>query len=150
MFRFVACCFVSFMVLAKFAYAEESKTSGAASLENGSYVLRILVPKMAEGKRDITLPAVVGVAKGKLQIKSQGLMGNKFILNGILQDGSIKVGMTDIERQDIISFHFIGNVASQTSADGKLYCFVNDKPGFDGRWVLTKKTKEDQETGKEE
>ncbi len=77
-------------------------------------------------------------------------MGNKVILNGILQDGNIKVGMTSIERQDIISFHFIGKVASPTSADGKLYCFMNDKPGFEGRWVLTKKPRESQETGKEE
>ena len=145
MSRFIAGCFVGVMALCMAAYAQEAKNSDIASLKTGKYELRLVMPQMAEGKRDIALPAEVEITEDRLLIKTQGMMGNKVVLNGVLREGDIKVGVTGIERENIISFHYIGKVATETSAKGKLYGFINGKARLKGNWVLTQKNEERQQ-----
>ncbi len=143
--RLIANCFVGLMAVCLVAYAQAAKKPNPQSLENGKYDFKLHVPEMAEGKKDLTLPAELEIAKEKLLIKTQGMMGNKIALNGILQKGDLKVGMTATERENIISFHYIGKVVTATEAKGKLYCFINGKAAFEGDWVLTKNNGEDRE-----
>lgn len=73
-------------------------------------------------------------------------MGNKISLSGILKNGNMKFGMTDTERENIISFHYIGKVDTKKKAHGKIFCFVNGKAAFSGDWILTKKKDESGKT----
>lgn len=111
----------------------------AAELASGSYELRLVTPQMAKGKQDIALPAEVEVTKQEVVIKTQGMTGNKITLRGLMNAGSIKVGVTEVEKSSILSFHYIGKVQTPQQAQGKFHCFIDGKAVFAGEWVLTKK-----------
>ena len=75
------------------------------------------------------------------------MMGNKVTLRGIARDGTIKAGMTDVEKSSIISFHYIGKVETEQQAQGKFHCFIDGKAAFAGEWVLSKKETPKKATG---
>jgi hypothetical protein len=124
--------------------AASAQDVGDVVLESGKYDFRLIIPQMAKGKDDITLPAELELTTKGLVIKTHGMMGNKVTLKGILQRGNLKVGITDTERDNIISFHFIGKVNTKRNAQGKVYGFIDGKVAFDGDWILTKNEESDK------
>ncbi len=118
---------------------EVSKTASTPVLANGKYDLRLLVPDMAKGKEDVTLPAVIKLDKETLTLEIRGMLGNKMTLKGFVRNGKIKFGMTEAERDDMISYHYVGKVENDKKAQGKLICIMNGEVGFDGTWILSKK-----------
>ena len=60
----------------------------------------------------------------------------KMRAEGIVRGKSIKFGFTDFERENILSFHFIGTVKSSTEADGTFVIFQNGKIATKGKWAL--------------
>ena len=118
---------------------QDEKESKGKTLESGQYDLRLITPKMAKGRKDVTLPARVEKVKKEFIIHTQGMTGNKITLRGIEDKGKIKVGMTSVERGTLISFHYVGKVETSAKASGAFHCFGDGKAVFSGTWVLTKK-----------
>lgn len=143
---FIGCFVVGLLMVGVGALAQDARESNTVILENGKYNFRLIIKEMAKGKDDITLPAEFELKKEDLLIKTQGMMGNKITLSGILKNGNMKFGMTDTERENIISFHYIGKVDTKKKAHGKIFCFVDGKAAFGGDWILTKKKDESGKT----
>lgn len=109
-----------------------------ASLEAGKYDLTLLAPMMSAKNKAITVPAEVKYAKDVLEIHTQGVLGNKVTLAGAITNGTVKVGMTAIEKKSILSFHYIGKLDADGGAQGKFHTFIDGKPAFSGDWTLKK------------
>ena len=139
MFKMVGCAAMCSLALGLVVLVQAATAGEALDLQNGKYELRLLNPQMAEGKKDITLPAKIELKNGEIVIQTQGMMGNEITLRGMASDGRIKAGMTDVERSSIISFHYIGKVQTKQQAKGEFHCFIDGKAAFAGEWVLSKK-----------
>ena len=126
-------------VLGSVGLAQDAAAGEALDLQNGKYELRLLTPQMPEGNKDIALPAEVELKNDEIVIQTQGMLGNKVTLRGMASDGTIKAGMTEVEKSSIISFHYIGKVQTKQHAQGKFHCFIDGKAGFAGEWILSKK-----------
>ena len=137
--RLVGCFVISLTMASVCAWAQNDKKPDTAVLENGHYDMSLTVKGMVRGKDDVTLPAHVNVEKGKINIKTHGMLGNKFTLSGLVENGDVKVGMTDTEKGNILSFHYVGKIDSETKAHGTLFCFADGVAVFSGQWTLTKK-----------
>ncbi len=116
--------------------AEEPNDGKAAVLESGKYDLRLLVPKMAKDKQDVTFPAEVAIGGDSLLIKTKGMTGNPITLTGTQEKGAIKIGLTADENGKKLTFEYAGQVTSSTSAEGKFRLLVDGKELFDGTWSL--------------
>ena len=139
MLKMVGCAATCSLALGFVVLAQEAAAGEALELWNGKYELRLLTPQMAAGKKDITLPAEVELKNDEIVIQTQGMTGNKVTLRGMASDGTIKAGVTDMEKSSIISFHYIGKVQTKQQAQGKFHCFIDGKVAFAGEWVLSKK-----------
>ena len=51
------------------------------------------------------------------------------------EDGKLRFGMTTLERNRIVSMHYIGTVSGD-SANGTLNAFGDANAAFEGRWKL--------------
>lgn len=134
-FPIISLSFLSLVTLCGLISVAEETAEKA--LQSGKYNLRLIVPAMAEGKRDVTLPATVTIKDEEVLIETQGMMGNSIKLSGYIRKGITKFGLTETERESIISMHFIGTVVSETLAKGRLTFFGDDAKLFDGKWELT-------------
>ena len=125
-------------LLAGLASSQDQKGPEGKILDSGNYDLRLMTPKMAKGKKDVSLPAKVERVKKEFIIHLQGMAGNKITLRGIEDKGKIKVGMTAVERGTLISFHYVGKVETSAKASGVFHCFGDGETLFSGTWVLAK------------
>ena len=129
--HFISLIFLLFTV----SVFAEPKTS----LSNGEYELILQVKEMPKDKKEVTLPAKLEIDQTNITIKTQGMMGNKIILKGTIEKSEIKFGMTSMERENIISFHYVGQIETLAKAKGDIFCFINGKQAFTGKWSLNPK-----------
>ena len=137
MFKVIGLSAVCTLAFGLLSLAQVTAADDGFELKSGKYELRLLTPQMAEGKKDIILPAEIELKNGDIVIHTQGILGNKVTLRGTCEEGTIKAGMTAVEKSSILSFHYIGKVQSPQQAKGKFHCFVDGKAAFAGDWVLT-------------
>ncbi|MEM8671228.1 MAG: hypothetical protein AAGG48_27145 [Planctomycetota bacterium] len=60
--------------------------------------------------------------------------GTKFY-GQIKSDEVIRIGLTSLQGDRLVSFHLIGK-PTKNGARGKVYCLSSDGPKFEGRWEL--------------
>ena len=114
------------------------------SLKVGMYDLKLLTPDMPARNKEITVPAEVRVENDVLEVHTQGMLGNKITLKGAMSDGKVKMGMTAIEKNSILSFHYLGTVDEKGTAKGKFFAFIDGKQAFAGEWTLSSRKDERQ------
>lgn len=126
------CCLTVLVLL----LANETAGSGL-SLQPGNYELRTIVPAMAEDKQDTRLRASVKVAGTKLVIDTEAMVGNEIAITGAIRDGEIDASFTGEEEGQQMTIRLRGKVTRPTSAHGTLSFLIDNKPAFDGKWLLT-------------
>ncbi len=141
MLKMVGCAAICILALCVVGLGQVAAAEATVEMQNGKYELRLLTSQMAKGKKDIALPAEVEVKDDQIVIQTQGMLGNKVTLKGMVSEGTIKVGVTELERSSILSFHYLGTIESRKEAKGTFHCFIDGKAAFAGEWVLTKKEK---------
>ena len=130
-----------FLVACLFFYAFAAHAQDAAAqrqaLADGKYDFTLITPDMPERNREITVPAEIKKAKTGFEVHTQGMLGNKVTLKGAMNDGTIKMGTTAIEKNSILSFHYIGKV-DKGIGKGEFFTFIDGKKAFAGKWTLSK------------
>jgi len=102
------------------------------SLKAGDYTLEMNIKAMGDrGKQ--SKPAKVTVETGKITVKVEGIGSD--MQGAVGTDGKLRLGVTTIERNRIVSVHYIGGISGDR-ASGKVYFFSNGEPVFDGTWEL--------------
>ena len=102
------------------------------SLRAGDYTLEMNIKAMGDrGKQ--SKPAKVTVETGKITVKVEGIGSD--MQGAVGTDGKLRLGVTTIERNRIVSVHYIGGISGDR-ASGKVYFFSNGEPVFDGTWEL--------------
>ncbi|MBI1247250.1 hypothetical protein GC197_05320 [bacterium] len=138
MFKLVPLAALIVLSSAAIGQAQVVNLQKVPQLEPGRYDLKLITPVMPKKNREITLPAQVTTIDDEVVVYTQGMSGNKIVLKGSMLKGEMKVGMTAIEKGEIISFHYVGVVKSDQLAEGEFYVFVDGKLGFSGEWSLKK------------
>lgn len=73
------------------------------------------------------------IKAGSITVRIEGIASE--MSGAVGKDGILRLGTTTIERNRIVSVHYIGNIAGDT-ASGNVYFFGDGKPAFDGTWEL--------------
>jgi len=104
-------------------------------LQAGDYTLKMNIKAMGDrGKQ--SKPAKVMIKAGSITVKVEGIASE--MRGAVGKDGKLRLGATTIERNRIVSVHYIGKIAGDT-ASGNVYFFGDGKPAFDGTWELSLK-----------
>jgi hypothetical protein len=121
-------------------FLQRAASAEGARLEPGHYELTILTPEMAdESNRKFTVPAELLIDRNAVEVRTQGKLGNKFVLRGITNAGILKAGTTITEDSSVLSFHYLGTVESDRHVKGTFVVFIDGKEGFSGTWELNRR-----------
>ena len=84
----------------------------------------------------LSLLAQITVKQKQFTVDTTAAMGESIQMQGqFCEDGKLRFGITTLERNRIVSMHYIGT-ASGDSASGTLSVFGDANAASDGRWKL--------------
>ncbi|MEM7167294.1 MAG: hypothetical protein AAF581_17670 [Planctomycetota bacterium] len=133
--RFVASTIACVVVVAAVVHLAQSAGAAEEKFLSGDYKLRISVASLGD-KGNITRPAKVTVTGKKVSIQSKTVSSSPVRMDGAIgQDGKLRFGVTSVERNRIVSMHYIGNLTG-AKATGTAHFFANGAPALQGTWEL--------------
>ena len=110
-------------------------------LQSGAYELKMNIPDMAEGKRDIILTGDLEAKEKEFTYDTKGAMGNPVLMTGKITEEGIVIWTSGEEHGGLVTFHLTGELERKDStiASGIASIFQNHQKVAGGVWSLTKK-----------
>lgn len=150
--KIVACvfagCLALTLVVSVPAFADEPARDEPVVLQPGQYRLSMVLSVGTE-KKPNEIPATLQISPGKktdeaqlLNLRLRRELGDKVFINklvGGIRGQTIKFGLTEFENSErLVSMHFVGKIASTTTAKGRLGLFGETNKIASGTWKLTR------------